>query len=224
MQFRGYIPDPCPKSEVKACQEFVWPVGLEAVDLSEPLEFNLPSLSEILDRRYSRRDFAPLSIQNTGFLLWYVARTISLEWSSIGCEVEHRSCPSSGGLHPVRILVHTPDNYCYLYYSRHHKLKRCVFESSFSKQLRDDACVVVPASDATLIQLVAEIGKTNSKYENPSSLIFRDAGVLIGYMSLVAEALGYNFCPLGITGDRHISKYDQNRLLVGVGLAWLGAR
>ena len=52
-----------------------------------------------------------------------------------------------------------------------------------------------------LVGFIAESGKTASKYENPESLVWRDAGTLLGYMSLVAEALRLQFCPLGLTGD-----------------------
>jgi nitroreductase len=75
-----------------------------------------------------------------------------------------------------------------------------------------------------LLGLVAEPGKTASKYANHESLVWRDAGVVLGYMSLVAEALGLAFCPLGITGGPHLTDYlSDTSLLEAVGLAVLGA-
>ena len=70
--------------------------------------------------------------------------------------------------------------------------------------------------------LVAEPGKTAAKYANSESLVWRDAGVLLGYMSVVAEALGLGFCPLGITGQAYVSALSADARLTGVGLAVVG--
>jgi hypothetical protein len=69
----------------------------------------------------------------------------------------------------------------------------------------------------------AEPGKTFSKYTEANSLIWRDAGVLLGYFSFVAHALQLSFCPLGITGECWASQLDKQGRLVGVGLAIVGA-
>jgi hypothetical protein len=73
------------------------------------------------------------------------------------------------------------------------------------------------------LALVAEPGKTGAKYENPESLVWRDAGVVLGYMSVIAEALGLAFCPLGMTGESVAKLLAASALLRGVGLAVLGA-
>ena len=54
--------------------------------------------------------------------------------------------------------------------------------------------------------------------------MWRDAGVVLGYMSLVAEALSLAFCPLGITGEPFLTDYlSTASRLKAVGLAILGA-
>jgi hypothetical protein len=75
-----------------------------------------------------------------------------------------------------------------------------------------------------MLLFVGEPGKTFSKYNHATSLVWRDAGVLIGHMALVAESLGLNFCPLGITGEPWVSELDKQGKLVGVGVALLGSR
>jgi hypothetical protein len=79
-------------------------------------------------------------------------------------------------------------------------------------------------SGALLMALVCEPGKTAAKYEHFESLVWRDAGVVLGYMSIVAEALGLNFCPLGLVGDPWPPEQGGTLLLKGAGLAALSSR
>lgn len=72
--------------------------------------------------------------------------------------------------------------------------------------------------------LVAEPGMYAAKYQACESLVWRDAGVLVGYLSLVAEVLGLDFCPLGSTGGSALGYLDQQPQLLGVGVALVGGR
>ena len=70
---------------------------------------------------------------------------------------------------------------------------------------------------------MAEPGKTAAKYEHHETLVWRDAGVVLGYMSLVAEALGLSFCPLGLTGRPQLTEFlPESQAMHGVGLSVLG--
>jgi hypothetical protein len=84
--------------------------------------------------------------------------------------------------------------------------------------IRAELLPVIDIQEGIAIRLVAEHGKTSAKYENAASLVWRDAGVLIGHMSLTAEALACNFCPLGITG--HEWCQIQNCMTVWRGWDW----
>jgi hypothetical protein len=83
---------------------------------------------------------------------------------------------------------------------------------------------LLPIGNGVLLALVAEPGKTRVKYANPESLIWRDAGVVLGYMSIVAEALHLAFCPLGITGHQYVKDLVPERVgdIWGASLAILG--
>jgi len=88
---------------------------------------------------------------------------------------------------------------------------------------RVEAGRLIELQQGVLLGLVAEPGKTAAKYENHETLVWRDAGVVLGYMSLVAEALGLTFCPLGITGWPYLTDYLPDASpLQAVGLAVLG--
>jgi hypothetical protein len=88
---------------------------------------------------------------------------------------------------------------------------------------RDYTGRAVPADGAVLIGLVAEAGKTAAKYEAEQSLVWRDAGVVLGYLSLVAEILQLSFCPLGMTGDEFVKPMSASGQLRGAGLVLLGS-
>ena len=83
---------------------------------------------------------------------------------------------------------------------------------------------VIDAPNATLLLFVAEPGMTGSKYEDAASLVWRDAGVLLGAIAMAAEALALNFSPMGVTGEPWTSHLILGAPLVGVGAAFVGAR
>jgi hypothetical protein len=84
---------------------------------------------------------------------------------------------------------------------------------------------IVAPGQGQLLWFCANVEKINAHYEHPESLIWRDAGVLLGVMALVAEALKLNFCPLGISGEPYLSAaFGTLGRLEGVGGAILGSR
>jgi hypothetical protein len=83
---------------------------------------------------------------------------------------------------------------------------------------------VIDAPNATLLLFVAEPGLTESKYEAATSLVWRDAGVLLGTIAMAAEALSLNFSPMGVTGEPWVGQLVPSAPLVGVGAAFVGAR
>jgi len=87
----------------------------------------------------------------------------------------------------------------------------------------DSASELLDVGQGTLLALVAEPGRTAAKYEHHESLVWRDAGVVLGYMSLVAEALELPFCPLGVTGQASVRlDWMPAGKLMAAGLAVLG--
>ena len=91
-------------------------------------------------------------------------------------------------------------------------------------ETRAAANELIDRGQGVLMLFVAEPGMTFTKYEEACSLVWRDAGVLLGYLSIVAEALELNFCPLGITGDIGVRKLSPEGRLFGAGMAVVGAR
>ena len=84
------------------------------------------------------------------------------------------------------------------------------------------AAVVDQSDDATLLLFAAKPERTFAKYDSACSLVWRDAGVLLGYLSIAAESIGLNFVPLGINGEPFVSRLVDQAGLVGVGGAFVG--
>lgn len=214
---------PKPRTENLPYSPYVWET-LDVLLLPTPQPFNIvPFAATVLGRR-TRRTFKALSdVQISGFF-WLTSHCTSLRGQSPSPPESLHPTPSAGSIHPIHVIVGRFDESGWWRYEpSDHSLVEINIPPFAFDDLRSAMGEVVPFGEATALVLVAEPGKTFAKYELGSSLVWRDAGVLIGYQSLVAEALGLSYCPLGITADSWVSRLDPERKLVGVGAALLGA-
>lgn len=201
-----------------------WPNG-RSVPLSPrdgPVNVDLCQLLEI---RQTRRHFPEkISIEVLGQLLWLGCRSRSSRPSGLGFNLDSRPAPSAGGIHPVHILISYRQGDPWSRYDpAYHGLVEINGTQIHADAAREMAGEVVRLDEAVLLAFVAEPGKTAAKYEHPESLVWRDAGVLLGYVSLASEALNLSFCPLGLTGEPHMAKLLGGQSeLCGVGMALVG--
>jgi SagB-type dehydrogenase family enzyme len=181
-------------------------------------------LVELMEQRQTRRDFSQeLSLEDLGDFLWLACRSRSSRPSEYGPNQESRPHPSAGALHPVHVLLASNAVAMLRYDPVQHALFELPASASNARQTIDAAKLSLDLGRGWVLALVAEPGKTGSKYEDPDSLVLRDAGVVLGYMSFVAEALGLAFCPLGITGNPGLTQgFPSAEALRAVGLAVLG--
>lgn len=217
------LPEPVPRDEPDWYEPVEWPHGqrIQLLPRSKPLEVDLVA---IMEQRQTRREFTcPADGNMLGEFLWLTCRSRTSSPSIYGPNQESRPHPSAGALHPIHVLVARDRGALYRYEPSEHALIEIPNTASSATQTIEAAQQCLPGSNGTVIALVAEPGKTGSKYENPESLVWRDAGVVLGYMSLVAEALGLAFCPLGMTGRPFaMLGLPTPDALQGVGLAVLG--
>lgn len=96
-----------------------------------------------------------------------------------------------------------------------------VERAAFYRLLRQ-VRALLPLEQGSLIWHAAHPHRTLDKYHQGSSLVWRDSGVLTGYLTLVAEALRLNCCPLGITGEPSVSSMLGMPGVVGVGGCVIG--
>lgn len=180
--------------------------------------------SEIIDARASDREFGFVDDQQLGAFLWLACRTRGVGSSKLGFDLEHRAAPSAGAIHPIHVVVKRPgDDRWWLYVPRYHQLAEIKHAPAKLAGLLDHSLQVLAGDQATRFLFLAEPGKTLGKYQDGCSLIWRDAGALLGVMALTATAQGLNFCPLGITGEPWAGGLADQGKLAGVGLALLGA-
>lgn len=214
--------NPIPLATPSRYKPFVWP-SQDIEYLAVPEKLALRGLEKIVSARRTRRTFGSLSREQLAFFLWLSCRTLTRGNDCIGFPITQRPAPSAGAIHPIHLLLSENEKWL-RYDSDRHGLLLLEKAGSVLAELRQAVTQVVEPEAGTVLLFVAEPGKTYAKYKCGDSLIWRDAGVLIGHMALVAEALNLNFCPLGITGEPWISKLADQHQLVGVGAALLGSR
>lgn len=217
------LADPLPREIPEPYAPIKWEV-CEICSL--PSFSGLPDrrFSEVLDARVSHREFGSVDDNQLGSFLWMACRTRSMSASNLGFDLEHRAAPSAGAIHPIHIVVKRPN--CarwWLYEPRTHQLLELKHAPAKLSNLYDLSLQVLQGDQAIRFLFLAEPGKTLGKYQNGASLVWRDAGVLLGVMALTAAAQGLNFCPLGITGEPWASTLADQGKLAGVGLALLGS-
>ncbi|MFV3314214.1 hypothetical protein [Pseudomonas sp. NY15374] len=219
--------NPSPRAIPEFYEPYVWPVGnhlfFAAAKGSVPVAAEA-SVFDLLARRRSRRSFGPVNTDALGSLLWHTAGIQATEPSGYGPRLEQRPTPSAGALHPIHLLLKMPDfPEWYRYDGGAHALVEVPGSSGVLAPLLGQSVEVIASPCATRIVLIAEPGKTFAKYHHASSLIWRDAGALLGILSIAAEALGMHFCPLGITGEPWVSELCLTGRLAGVGMALIGS-
>jgi SagB-type dehydrogenase family enzyme len=212
--------DPVPRALPVRYRSYVWPTGAttQLAPRAQPLKLDLAAL---LDERQTRREFSKhLDEVALGELLWLACRSRSSRPSAFGPDQESRVHPSAGAMHPIHVLLAHETGPWLRYDPIAHALIELPDSSASAAACRDAASSLVAIAQGTLIGLVAESGKTAAKYEHHESLVWRDAGVVLGYLSVVAEAMGLPFCPLGITGTPYLTAQLPNAsVLQAVGLA-----
>lgn len=71
--------------------------------------------------------------------------------------------------------------------------------------------------DATVIWLIAHTNRTSAKYDNPQSLIWRDAGALLQSIQMTGTAMGIGSCPMGTLAGHYINQLFNKTTVVSAG-------
>ena len=217
--------NPTPRSVAREYRLIKWNIG-EVLQLSKPAlsSHGAASFYDVLHRRRTSRTFSHMNLDEIGTFLAHVAGTQAIACSEMGFDLELRPTPSAGAIHPIHILVRRPASpKWWVYEPKAGQLLEISRADEILEGLQKQVMAVIPAENAHQLLLVAEPGKSFAKYDHACSLIWRDAGALLGIMALTAEALGLSFCPLGITGEPWVHRLTQETQLAGVGMALLGA-
>ena len=213
---------PRPRSEPIPYSRHQWSES-SSVLLEVPTSICLPSFSDVLSCRRSKRHFGKLDPAQLAAFLWHSCRVIQEGEQFLGFPLSLRPAPSAGAIHPIHCLLDRGLACLERYDPLAHGLTQLNSREELRVGLRRATTEVLSPEDAVILLFIAEPGMTGAKYDFETSLVWRDVGALIGHMALVAEALGLSFCPLGITGEPWAGKLSDKNKLVGVGMALLGA-
>ena len=214
--------NPFPLASPRTYEPVVWPAA-ERTPLPPSGDLPMRPFGEIAGARRTRRTFSFLDLHSLSALLSLTCRVQRLGDEALGFPLSMRPVSSAGAIHPIHLVLACPGLLGWHRYDPiHHALAR-VPTTVDADEVRREMEKILPAADATLLMFAAEPGMTAAKYGDPLSLVWRDAGVLIGCLSMAAEALNLSFCPLGVTGEPWARRLLDRPGLVGVGAAFVGA-
>ena len=112
-----------------------------------------------------------------------------------------RLSPSAGALHPIDVVLMRGDSRLFRYVPVNHQLENLrVAQGEHLKTFAEECRQILPHAAGTALVLVGDTARVSAAYEHPQSLLWRDAGVLLQTLALVATAYRLAFCPLGILG------------------------
>lgn len=217
--------NPAPKTEPQACQPMPWPEGERLqLDSLAPSSSCPTSIDQFLRTRRTERQLGQVTDADLANWLDLGCRAQLVQGSTHGCDISLRPAPSAGAIHPIHLVLTAPGESAWRRYDGVDHALIGVSSALDARDVHGAMQDVLPAPDATLVLLAAEVGKTAAKYDHPASLVWRDAGALLAVMGLAAHALGLGFCPLGVTGEPWVSRLLEQRGLFGVGAAFVGSR
>jgi hypothetical protein len=136
---------------------------------------------------------------------------------------ESRSAPSAGGLHPIKLLVLPLEGSVVGMYDDHRHALAPINLSAVALN-RTSIAGILAVSAGTTIQFAADAELVGACYDNPDSLIWRDAGALAATMCLIARALDFVATPVGRIGDAIVHATGLPDAFIGAGAVHFGAR
>jgi SagB-type dehydrogenase family enzyme len=170
---------------------------------------------EVVTKRASVREFKGLTLQQVSDILWYTAKIKKISLQENGYILTHRGVPSAGARHPIDIIVINSALFgsedLYYYNPFEHSLNQLITLNKNKEVFLKHINEIVDITDATIIWFVAHTDRTSAKYQNATSLVWRDAGALINGIQLVSTAMRINCCPIGSLGEPYISCFFENQ-------------
>lgn len=213
--------NPEPRKRLKKIVAFTYPVE-EYIPLPK-IRYSLkPTFLQIINNRKSERKFAKLTLKQISNLLWHSSKVKTVSVTNENQILTHRNVPSAGAIHPIDIFISLPEEFekriLYYYDPFTHKLAKVKLSKAALLLFFQNVNNNLDIKDATLIWFAANINRTESKYKNPESLIWRDAGALVMLFQLVATALKIKSCPIGTLANPFFSDlFPKNNNIISAG-------
>lgn len=137
-----------------------------------------------------------------------------------------RASASAGALHPVSVVIVRPCSTPLPFHldpvSGALRALR-VADADGMRSQAERLRAMLPGGQPTHLVLLGDLELVEAAYENPGSLLWRDAGALLATLHLCAASLGLGFCPLGALGEGFAAAVFPGRArLVACGTAAVG--
>lgn len=215
--------EPRPRSQPGTLVPLVWPirtsVGCPAVVPPAPQTF-----AAVLEERRSRRRMQRAPLRELVNALAWATGPRALHEGDVFMRTR-RPSPSAGALHPLEtVLVDWRGSPRAMRYNAlSHRLELLAVPHpdllrSFVRTCGD----ILPDAQGTALVFIGHASRVAAAYEDPASLLWRDAGTLLQTLFLTATAYRLAFCPLGILGQEVIQAIGLPRDAVATGAALLG--
>lgn len=136
-----------------------------------------------------------------------------------------RPSPSAGALHPIEVIIADWRTRPRLmrYAPLMHQLEVLVpVERAKLGDFVDAVRAIIPSARGTALISLGDLSRVASVYENPASLLWRDAGALLQTLFLSATAFRLAFCPLGIRGSEIVEALGLRDTVVAAGVCVVG--
>jgi len=215
--------DPIPKENHDLFSPFPYPLGKK---ISFPIPSNKRSkdfLEVILSRRSERVFEKGITIESIVDLLYFANKIESCALDQNDFLITRRTAPSGGGRHPIDILVSMPDDMDKrqfdLYNPIDHSITRLLLPQEDRKNFFKKLSVNLDHTNACIFWFTIQKDKTDSKYHNPESLFWRDAGALMYCVHLISHYLELKSCPVGTLASQEFSNlFGSPKILSGGGI------
>jgi len=213
--------NPKPKFQEDKPTVFNYCIG-ETLSLIKPVNLDPISFWDVISSRRSMRTFHQLSLDEISKVLWLSAKVQDISVQDNGYILTRRPSASAGARHPVDIILLSPalDNFksCYYYNPFDHTLNKLILPDLIIKHFLNHVNSIFQVGDGTVLWFIAHSLRTEVKYDNSQSLIWRDAGALIHSVQLACTGCNINSCPVGSLGEPFISQmFSGNENIFGVG-------
>lgn len=197
---------------------------LKVIPLDAPVCSEGVSFIEVLENRKSIREFNLLNLSSIGHLLYLSNRVKEASINEYGHTIEKTNIATPGSLNATHCVLRSPENGSWYHYNaRKHTLELIdVSEEDLDGFAKTCFSLISGSENSWLLWYVNDIELLESKYDDPITLAYRDAGGIATTHGLVCQYLGLNFCQIGLHGN-HEARYILNeRKLIGVGVALIG--
>src|SRR6478672_1777952 len=192
--------DPAPKYERISNQPYHYSIGASKYIGGDMLPINRDFL-EVTDQRRSTPILAAASDHKLWNLLCRAANVKAAKVDDFENLLSWRTAPSAGAIHPIDILYSSCapiDNRVLEYFNPFEKsLNKLNVDASALTSFFENVNSCADISNSSLIWFAIQSEKTSSKYENPESLFWRDAGALLYCIQLFATSLNLTSLPIG---------------------------